>query len=104
MVVTLVAVTPALQAIHQLEQAITLALNPSPSLGVLVRGLARTAVEELAAGVKLREMVASGARVPAGEWDEQGQVRGKPPECPRELFPRLLSGFGSAGEGGNKVK
>jgi hypothetical protein len=56
----------SLQAIHQLEQAMTLAHTPSPSLGQLVRSLAAAAAQELAAGAKLREMIASGARIPAG--------------------------------------
>ncbi|KAL6760662.1 hypothetical protein V8C86DRAFT_1058572 [Haematococcus lacustris] len=76
------------EVVTQLEQAITLALTPSPAFGALTKALAANSARELVAGARLKEII-QGTRVPAGECTAHTLALLMEAINAAEPFPRL---------------
>ncbi|GFH28816.1 predicted protein, partial [Haematococcus lacustris] len=76
------------EVVTQLEQAITLALTPSPAFGALTKTLAANSARELVAGARLKEII-QGTRVPAGECTAHTLALLMEAINAAEPFPRL---------------
>lgn len=74
--------------VQQLEQAVTLALTPSPSLSALAKALVRNSIEELSAAQQLRDIVV-GKGVPAGGDTAEAVHMLSEAMAAAQKFPRL---------------